>query len=282
LPFAQGGVVAGEVQAFAAGGVPDAPVPLAAHRDTVVDQPTVFPMRDGVGLMGEAGAEAILPLVGGPGGAGVRALAPEGEMVLPLARAASGHLAVALPGPIRVSPEVADRVAAFARGGVVPGPDDEGAVGSASAFPRFAVQPPAMPPDATPLIVLPDLPRLPAQLFAHLAEITRPGVPQGLVDVLPSHMLRPDPPRGAATGPVGASPDPVAPPPARGTRVEVVLNGASGRERVSEERFADGDDDVIRTIVDLVDGALTENAVRGRGQLTAALRQMFGSRRPGL
>jgi hypothetical protein len=51
---------------------------------------------------------------------------------------------------------------------------------------------------------------------------------------------------------------------------------------VSEERFADGDDDVIRTIVDLVDGALTENAVRGRGQLTAALRQMFGPRRPGL
>lgn len=49
LPFAKGGVLAnGNVQAFASGGV--------------VENATYFPMQSGVGLMGEAGAEAILPL----------------------------------------------------------------------------------------------------------------------------------------------------------------------------------------------------------------------------
>jgi lambda family phage tail tape measure protein len=47
MPFAKGGVVGG-VTPFAAGGV--------------VSSPTYFPMRGGVGLMGEAGPEAILPL----------------------------------------------------------------------------------------------------------------------------------------------------------------------------------------------------------------------------
>ncbi|MGF1500820.1 MAG: phage tail tape measure protein [Paracoccaceae bacterium] len=69
-PFASGGVVqagravpgasrpgrfdAGRVRAFARGGV--------------VDRATFFPMRDGLGLMGEAGPEAILPLSRGPDG----------------------------------------------------------------------------------------------------------------------------------------------------------------------------------------------------------------------
>jgi phage-related minor tail protein len=47
LPFAKGGVP-GHVMPFAAGGV--------------VSAPTYFPMASGLGLMGEAGAEAILPL----------------------------------------------------------------------------------------------------------------------------------------------------------------------------------------------------------------------------
>lgn len=48
-PFARGGAFAsGRVAAFARGGV--------------VDGPTHFPMRGGVGLMGEAGPEAIMPL----------------------------------------------------------------------------------------------------------------------------------------------------------------------------------------------------------------------------
>ena len=39
--------------AFARGG---------AFTNTVVDRPTLFPMADGAGLMGEAGPEAVLPL----------------------------------------------------------------------------------------------------------------------------------------------------------------------------------------------------------------------------
>lgn len=53
--FAKGGVFsAGQVQPFARGGI--------------VDGPTLFPMRKGAGLMGEAGPEAIMPLTRGPDG----------------------------------------------------------------------------------------------------------------------------------------------------------------------------------------------------------------------
>ncbi|WP_264050501.1 phage tail tape measure protein [Methylobacterium flocculans] len=53
--FARGGVLAqGRVRPFAQGGV--------------VAAPTYFPMRDGLGLMGEAGPEAILPLRRGADG----------------------------------------------------------------------------------------------------------------------------------------------------------------------------------------------------------------------
>lgn len=60
MPFAAGGVVnRGQVKRFAAGGV--------------VDHSTLFPMRNGLGLMGEAGPEAILPLGrGSDGRLGVR------------------------------------------------------------------------------------------------------------------------------------------------------------------------------------------------------------------
>jgi phage-related minor tail protein len=55
LGFARGGVFAGgRATPFADGGV--------------VAAPTYFPMRGGVGLMGEAGAEAIMPLTRGPDG----------------------------------------------------------------------------------------------------------------------------------------------------------------------------------------------------------------------
>ena len=54
--FAKGGAFAqaGEITAFARGGV--------------VSRPTVFPFARGIGIMGEAGPEAILPLRRGPGG----------------------------------------------------------------------------------------------------------------------------------------------------------------------------------------------------------------------
>ena len=60
LPFSKGAAFgAGRVAAFARGGV--------------VDGPTQFPMRGGVGLMGEAGPEAIMPLTrGADGRLGVR------------------------------------------------------------------------------------------------------------------------------------------------------------------------------------------------------------------
>ncbi|WP_428925550.1 phage tail tape measure protein [Marinibacterium sp. SX1] len=55
LPFANGGAFAGgRVTPFASGGV--------------VSSPVGFPMRGGMGLMGEAGPEAIMPLARGPDG----------------------------------------------------------------------------------------------------------------------------------------------------------------------------------------------------------------------
>jgi len=61
MPFANGGVMSsGRVRAFANGGV--------------VNGATPFPMRGGVGVMGEAGPEAIMPLTrGADGKLGVRA-----------------------------------------------------------------------------------------------------------------------------------------------------------------------------------------------------------------
>lgn len=52
--FAKGGVIGGRVMPFATGGV--------------VARPSYFPTRGGLGLMGEAGPEAILPLRRGPDG----------------------------------------------------------------------------------------------------------------------------------------------------------------------------------------------------------------------
>ncbi len=55
FPFASGGVLAaGRVTPFAQGGV--------------VAAPTFFPMARGLGLMGERGAEAVMPLARGPDG----------------------------------------------------------------------------------------------------------------------------------------------------------------------------------------------------------------------
>lgn len=55
FPFAKGGVLsAGSAVPFASGGV--------------VAAPTYFPLGRGLGLMGEAGAEAIMPLARGPDG----------------------------------------------------------------------------------------------------------------------------------------------------------------------------------------------------------------------
>ena len=56
----------GGIMPFGKGGVPGAVTPFASGG--VVSAPTYFPMSKSVGLMGEAGAEAILPLARGADG----------------------------------------------------------------------------------------------------------------------------------------------------------------------------------------------------------------------
>lgn len=69
------------VSAFAQGGVPGRVMPFA--EGGVVSAPTYFPMAGGTGLMGEAGAEAILPLKRGADGAlGVAAEGGGGTTVI--------------------------------------------------------------------------------------------------------------------------------------------------------------------------------------------------------
>lgn len=62
-----GAALGGGVTPYAAGGVPGWVMPFADGG--VVSAPTYFPMPGGTGLMGEAGAEAILPLKRGADGA---------------------------------------------------------------------------------------------------------------------------------------------------------------------------------------------------------------------
>ncbi len=76
-----GSVLSGGVSAFAQGGVPGRVTPFA--EGGVVAAPTYFPMAGGTGLMGEAGAEAILPLKRGADGAlGVAAEGGGGTTVI--------------------------------------------------------------------------------------------------------------------------------------------------------------------------------------------------------
>lgn len=62
------GSLFGRVTPFAAGGAMAATGLRRFAEGGIVGGPTAFPMRGGIGLMGEAGAEAILPLARGPDG----------------------------------------------------------------------------------------------------------------------------------------------------------------------------------------------------------------------
>lgn len=73
----------GGVARSAFSGAPGAPMPLLPFaKGGVVAAPSYFPMSGAMGLMGERGAEAILPLARGPDGAlGVRAAGGGGGAV---------------------------------------------------------------------------------------------------------------------------------------------------------------------------------------------------------
>lgn len=115
---------------FAAGGVPALPA-LGAYSNSIVDKPTAFAIgAQDTGVMGEAGPEAILPLLTGMFGHGVRATAPDGRTsVLPLRRGGDGKLGVQLPDVA----EVVRRPAFFANGGVIGRLSDPPKLGEATS-----------------------------------------------------------------------------------------------------------------------------------------------------
>lgn len=127
---------------FADGGVPGGD--LKQYRNQIVGEPTFFGMPGGnVGVFGEAGDEAIMPLQRVGGGHGVLATGPGGdEGVLPLERTGSGALGVSLPAelfaafaPSQFGPDAAQSPAFFAQGAVF------GAFGQARSQPAIpAVQ----------------------------------------------------------------------------------------------------------------------------------------------
>lgn len=87
--FAKGGAFGGAT-AFASG---------SAFANTVYSKPTMFRYGSGqLGVMGEAGPEAVMPLMYSKNGLGVRAMIAGREISLPLARSKSGHLGVGLHG----------------------------------------------------------------------------------------------------------------------------------------------------------------------------------------
>jgi hypothetical protein len=102
---AKGDVMMGgmSLPGYAMGGVFDQGRATKYARGGIVDQPVLFPMKKGVGLMGEAGPEAIMPLRKDAGGnLGVIAYARGG--ILPVGRTPNGEMGVNM-GAIRGSRE---------------------------------------------------------------------------------------------------------------------------------------------------------------------------------
>jgi lambda family phage tail tape measure protein len=84
LSFGNGGVVNnGEVEASANGNVFAKNKIVPYQMGGIVSRPTIFPMKNGAGLMGEAGPEAIMPLKRGANGKlGVQASGGVGNIVV--------------------------------------------------------------------------------------------------------------------------------------------------------------------------------------------------------
>lgn len=84
--------------------------------NSLVTEPTLFRHAGGLGEMGEAGPEAIMPLRKAAGGLGIIAQTEAGETVLPLTRTAGGVLAADM-----------SQIGRYARGDVF-GDDDAGSI----------------------------------------------------------------------------------------------------------------------------------------------------------
>ena len=96
--YAKGGAFDGEEVRFAAGG---------GFTNQIIDRDTNFRFREGgrerLGLMGEAGPEAIMPLSGG----GAQAISADGRKLgnVPVQRGPSGRLSVVLDGILSAAPQ---------------------------------------------------------------------------------------------------------------------------------------------------------------------------------
>lgn len=110
---------------FAQGGVPG----ISEFNNRILSRPTLFQMPQ-MGLAGEAGKEAIMPLQRGPGGLSVLGVMGGQEMPLSLVRTRRGKLGVSLFNARGVRP--------FAKGGV-PGLDAALKDYSAISLPRSAM-----------------------------------------------------------------------------------------------------------------------------------------------
>lgn len=109
--FAEGKGNAVSIVAYAKGGRPNS---LSDYENEVIRKPTFFDMgEDQIGLMGEAGDEAVMPLKGGK----VRAVIGGVETLLSLERMRGGQLGVTIPEALRKAMDPED-IDAYAYGGV--------------------------------------------------------------------------------------------------------------------------------------------------------------------
>lgn len=263
--FGGGAAAAGGVKMFADGGVPD-DADLSAWSNRIVDGPTAFPMRGGMGVMGEAGREAILPLVGADM---VRAMGPDGVAAMArLIRAPGGALAVALPPAPRAP--VPPALAALQR---LSRPALRGASVSAPEAP--------VPPLVAALTA--GAARAAAQARAPSEgprPVWRPPVFREIGALAAS----------AARGPFGEGAG-AAPPPGPDAAAErfggavrqvVNIQQPAGMQAQTVERTEDGPQGVSQimdVIFEAVDARMGQNLRAGRGVSAAALAETFGLQR---
>jgi hypothetical protein len=250
--------------------VGDGPPPLAAFSGGIVEAPTLFGLGSGrTGLMGEAGPEAILPLVRGAAGLGLRATGPRGEAsVVPLARDAAGTLGIRLPGE-PPAPETLARGAALAA--------QAGLASSATA----TIEPPARVVEAFPGLRAFAMGGVPAFRSGD-PPVWRSAVMEAPVATLMPHLRQTVMDAPGLAGSDGgallrafealAQSRPAAPP-------QVHVHNAPEGTRV-ETRPARGGGEQVDVLLPMIEAAVERDARRG-GRMSRALAQAFGLRRVG-